>query len=101
MNIETVGLLVKGWCLITGCIAAAMAAGIVQTGETELLGVSTKVWALFLGGYGVGCNSLVAFLSQSFGDWKAQRPAGSNGSATPAAKINAGQVAPPSATIPS
>lgn len=83
MNIETVALITKGWCLSTGAMAAAIAAGVVAVDVQVVLGVSVKVWAVILGAYGVGCNSLVAFLSQSFGNWKAQR---GSSSLTPPAK---------------
>jgi hypothetical protein len=75
MNIETTGMVTKGFCLNTGAMAGAIAAGLVATDVQLLLGLSIKVWAVLLGGYSVGCNSLVAFLSQSFGDWKDQRSA--------------------------
>lgn len=73
MNIETAALITKGWCLMTGAMAAATASGLVATDVTILAGVSIKLWAVLLGAYGVGCNALVAFLSQSFGNWKAAR----------------------------
>lgn len=66
---------------MTGAMAAAVAAGIVAIDIPTLLGLSSKLWALFLGAYGVGCNALVAFLSQSFGDWKAQRTVDAGGTA--------------------
>jgi hypothetical protein len=73
MNINTAALITKGWCIITGGMAAAIAAGITQIDVTEFHGVSTKIFALFLGSYSVGCNLLVAFLSQSFGTWNNER----------------------------
>jgi hypothetical protein len=73
MNIETAAMVTKGFCLMSGAMAAAIAAGIVAVDVQQVAGVSVKVLAVFLGAYGVGCNSMVAFLSQSFSDWKAQR----------------------------
>lgn len=72
MKLEILVVFSKGWCLATGAMSAAVAAGLTQMDIASLFGVSSKVWALFLGAYSVGCNALVAFLSQSFGDFKAQ-----------------------------
>jgi|WetSurMetagenome_2_1015567.scaffolds.fasta_scaffold384617_3 hypothetical protein len=71
MKLETLALITKGWCLTTGAIAAAIAVGIVQIDMRELFGMDVKMWSLFLGSYSVGCNAMLAFLSQSFGDYKA------------------------------
>jgi hypothetical protein len=90
MKLEIIVVFTKGWCLMTGAMAAAIAAGITQIETGVLFGVSVKVWALFLGAYSVGCNGLVAFLSQSFGEFKAQ------------VRANAGQppMPPPPAQVP-
>ena len=81
MKLAGAVLITKGWCLMTGAMAAAIAAGIVQLDVGQLFGLTVKTWALLLGAYGVGCNSLVAFLSQSFGNWKAQRMVDAGGAA--------------------
>lgn len=67
-------------CLTTGGMAAAIAAGVTQVSAKDVLGVDIKLWALFLGAYSVGCNLLVGFLSQSFGDWKEQMKTSGDGS---------------------
>lgn len=70
MKLETAIMITKGWCLMTG----AMAAGVVATLDAPPVilfwGISNKV---LLGAYAVGCNALVAFLSQSYGNYLQSR----------------------------
>lgn len=72
MRLETVVVITKGWCLMTG----AMAAGLVSEMNTPVIifwGITDKN---LIGAYAVGCSALVAFLSSSFGNYLQSRETG-------------------------
>ena len=93
MKLATAVVFTKGWCLATGAMAAAIATGIIQVDDVrQLFGLSTKMWSLFLGAYSVGCNALVAFLSQSFGQYTAQMRADSGQPPMPPPPMSVGKL---------
>lgn len=80
MKIETFALVTKGWCLISGAMAAALAAGLDGPPVELIWGITNK---MLFASYAVGCNSLVAFLSQSFGNYLNTRQNGGTPPKTP------------------
>lgn len=66
MKIETAALITKGWCLISGAMAATLVAELNGPPVELFFGITNK---MLLAAYAVGCNALVAFLSQSFGNY--------------------------------
>lgn len=66
MKLETAIVITKGWCLMTGAMAAAIVSQLDTAPVILFWGISNKC---LLGAYAVGCSALVAFLSQSFGNY--------------------------------
>lgn len=66
MKLETAALITKGWCLISGAMAATLVAELNGPPVELFWGITNK---MLLAAYAVGCNALVAFLSQSFGNY--------------------------------
>lgn len=80
MKIETAALITKGWCLISGAMAATLVAELNGPPVELFWGITNK---MLLAAYAVGCNALVAFLSQSFGNYLNNRATNGNGLAPP------------------
>jgi hypothetical protein len=76
MKLENAVIVTKGLCFLVIGFFTPMTVGLAQwanTGEWP----SRIIWIVMGASCAVGAASqLLAFLSQSFGDWKAQRPVG-------------------------
>ncbi len=79
MKLETVVIIFKGLCFVIIGGLTPLATGLTQwqnTGEWP----PRINWVCIIAGCGVGAaTQLLAFLSQSFGDWKAQQKVDAGG----------------------
>ena len=79
MKLENAVIVAKGVCFLIIGFFTPLTVGLAQwanTGEWP----SRIIWIVMGASCAVGAASqLLAFLSQSFGDWKAQRPVNGNG----------------------
>lgn len=83
MNIQTLVVLTKGWCMCTMPVAAALAAGLPELDMPILFGVPIRVWSMACNLYGVFSGAVLAWLSSSASD--ALRKTG-NGAVPPEVK---------------
>lgn len=90
MKLEDVVVVTKGACLTADGFLGPIVVGLAQwanTGEWP----SNIVWVIILAmAFKGAANSLLGFLSQSFGNWKAQRTVDAGGTAPPFIKTTAG-----------
>jgi len=86
MNLETLILLTKGWCLTSGAMAAGLAGGLPQIGAASVFGADTKLVCLLCGVYAVGCNTLYGYLSQGTSNYMKTRTNGNGAAAVPEPK---------------
>ena len=91
MKLETVIIITKGFCLATIPMVSTFGGGLsMLNGVTSIAGIPIQVLQLLCAAYTAGAGGLLAFLSQSFGDFLAGRQA-KDLPANPPAVLNGGQ----------
>jgi hypothetical protein len=82
MNIQTLVVLTKGWCMCTMPTIAAVGAGLPELNLPTIFGVPIRAWVLACSIYGVFAGAVLAWLSSSASDLLKK-----NGNGAPAPEV--------------